>query len=334
MDQDGPEVAGDALTRVSSAVVTGGAGFIGSHIVDELIGRGIETTVIDNFSSGSEQNLSAHSNNGLLRVVSGDVSNINSLLSSIDRVDVVFHEAAIASVPKSIEDPLLVHETNVSASLKVMNYCVQKGVKRMVFASSAAVYGAIEGQRASEEMLCSPSSPYGASKLAVEGYLSSFRNSYGLETVALRYFNVFGPRQGLNEYSGVITVFANGLLNGTTPTIFGDGTQTRDFVHVKDIVNANILAMTGASADGQVFNVASGTSTSILSLFETLRRVVGTEAIPTFAAPRPGDVRSGSASISKIRSMLGFEPSVSLEHGLASVVSTLGRPRDALKLAP
>ena len=309
------------MSNVSKAVVTGGTGFIGSHIVDRLLERGIETVVIDNFSTGSRDNLKQHAGNSMLRVITGEVSEIDSLLASERDIDVVFHEAAIASVPKSIEDPLLVHEVNVNASLKVMTFCVDRSVKRMVFASSAAVYGVLNGVVASEDLPCSPSSPYGASKLAVEEYLKAFRSSYGLETVALRYFNVYGPRQTMSDYSGVITVFSNRLQKRSTPVIFGDGMQTRDFVYVKDVAKANMLAMDLEAADGEVFNVASGESTNLLTLFATMQRVTGVGDLPPrFDAPRKGDVRSGSASISKIRKFIGFSPSVTLEEGLASMV--------------
>ncbi len=313
------------MNNVSKAVVTGGAGFIGSHIVDRLLERGIETIVIDDFSTGSRENLKQHAEDGLLRVIPGEVSQIDSLLAAERDIDIVFHEAAIASVPKSIEDPLLVHEVNVNASLKVMTFCVDQSVRRLVFASSAAVYGVLNGAVASEDLPCSPSSPYGASKLAVEEYLKAFRSSYGLETVALRYFNVYGPRQTVSDYSGVITVFSNRLQKRSTPVIFGDGMQTRDFVYVKDVATANLLAMDHERADGEVFNVASGESTSLLKLFATLQRVTGVgDLSPRFDAPRKGDVRSGSASISKIQSLIGFRPSVTLEEGLASMVKRPG----------
>lgn len=321
------------MKEVSSAIVTGGAGFIGSHIVDELLRRGIETTVIDNFTTGGMQNLSQHKRNDLLHVVRGDASDINILLASMRDVDVVFHEAAIASVPKSIHDPIFVHETNVNASLQVMMFSIKRSVRRMVFASSAAVYGPLYGRPASEDLLCAPTSPYGASKLSVENYLTAFRSSFGLETVALRYFNVYGPRQGLNEYSGVITVFANSLVNHVAPVIYGDGLQNRDFVHVRDVVQANMLAMSSAPADGQAFNVASGRTASIIKLFETLKDITESEdVVPKFEAQRLGDVRSGSASISKIRDTMGFNPSVTLEEGLESVVRSARQP--SLELAP
>jgi nucleoside-diphosphate-sugar epimerase len=308
---------------VSKALVTGGAGFIGSHIVDELIGRGIETVVIDNLSSGFMGNLAQHAGNSLLRVIEGDVFQVEELLKGVDGIDVVFHEAAIASVPKSVQDPLLVHRVNVDASLHLMNYCVGKRIRRLIFASSAAVYGVLKTFPASEDLVCSPASPYGSSKLAVECYLSSFYQTYGLETVGLRYFNVYGPRQRMSDYSGVITVFINNLLQGTTPTIFGDGAQTRDFVFVKDIVRANMLAMETTSANGERFNVASGTSTSILDLLMVLEDITGVKLAPRFMPERVGDVKSGEGSIAKIERALGYRSSTAIREGLAQVVDAI-----------
>jgi UDP-glucose 4-epimerase len=309
------------MTDPSGAIVTGGAGFIGSHIVDELLKRGVETTVIDNFTTGSLENLKQHRGNPRLRVVTGDVMQIKNLLKETNDVGVVFHEAAIANVLMSVRDPMLVHNVNVNATLEVMNFCVDRHIKKFVFASSAAVYGVVANPPASEEMVCMPHSPYGASKLAVEAYLSAYRRTYGLETTALRYFNAYGPRQKSSDYSGVITVFTNNLLQGKRPTIYGDGRQTRDFVNVKDIVQANMLAMESAEAAGGVFNVASGTSTSVLELFETLKAATGSSNIePRFAPPRPGDVKEGSASIARISEALGYGPSVDPRVGLPEVV--------------
>lgn len=310
------------MTKIARAVVTGGAGFIGSHIVDELARRGVETLVIDDFSTGSPQNMRQHAGNSLVKVHVGDVRRIAELLRGVSGVDVVFHEAAIASVPMSVEQPMRVHDANVNATLEVMNFCRSSGVKRLVFASSAAVYGVLDGKAASEEHLCRPSSPYGASKLAVEDYLSAYHTTYGLETVALRYFNVYGPRQAFNNgYSGVITIFANQLIGDSSPTIFGDGLQTRDFVSVGDIVQANLLAAESPSAVGERFNVASGRSVSILELLDCLKSIAGRPDIrPNFAPPRPGDVRSGGASIRKIEAELGYAPTVTLRDGLSALL--------------
>jgi len=302
------------------AIVTGGAGFIGSHIVDELLERKIETFVIDNLSTGSLENLKQHDGNKLLHVIIGDAKNIGKLMSGISDIDVVFHEAAIASITRSISEPMVVHDVNVNMSLEIMNFCVANKVRRLIFASSAAVYGIIKG-KASEESVCRPYSPYGATKPAVEDYLSAYYHTYGLETVALRYFNVFGPRQKLNDYSGVITIFINQLMNKQTPTIFGDGLQTRDFINVKDIVQANMLCMDSKNAAGEMFNVATGNPTSILELLLTIKSVTGTEKIPhKFDPPRPGDVKFGLANAEKIMKAIGFAPKITVSGGLADVV--------------
>ncbi|MHB8566838.1 MAG: SDR family NAD(P)-dependent oxidoreductase [Nitrososphaerales archaeon] len=313
--------------KTSKAIVTGGAGFIGSHIVDELINRGIETIVIDDFSTGSLENLKSHKNNSLLSIVVGDIKEIKHVLRDIDGVDTVFHEAAIVSVPRSVHDPMLVHDVNVNGTLEVMNFCVSKHVRRFVFASSASVYGIVNGPYASEELICAPSSPYGASKFAVEAYISAFYRTYGLEGVMLRYFNVYGPRQKNGDYSGVITVLTNNLLQGKRPVIYGDGLQTRDFVNVKDIVQANMLAMESEVSAGETFNVASGNSTSVLQLFEKLRTLTETRDIQhRFAPPRPGDVARGAASIAKIKNVLGYAPSIDLNDGLNELVKSVGIP--------
>jgi UDP-glucose 4-epimerase len=310
------------MKNTSKVVVTGGAGFIGSHIVDELLTREIETFVIDDLSTGSLENLQQHRDNKLLHVIAGDARNIGKLLSDVNDVDVIFHEAAIASVPRSVSQPMVVHDVNVNMSLEVMNFCVKKKVRRFVFASSAAVYGIIKKERASEDIVCRPYSPYGATKLAVENYLNAYYQTYGLETVALRYFNVFGPRQKLNDYSGVISIFINQLLNKETATIHGDGTQTRDFVHVKDIVQANMLSMESNNAVGDMFNIATGNAISILQLLMTLKSVTKTKDIQhKFGPTRLGDVKFGLASIDKVRDILGFEPRVTISDGLEDVVN-------------
>ena len=305
---------------IRKAIVTGGAGFIGSHIVDELLNRKIETFVIDNLSTGSLDNLRHHNRNNLLHVVIGDAKNIGTLLADVFDVDVVFHEAAIASITRSISEPMVVHDVNVNMSLEIMNFCVAKKIRRLVFASSAAVYGVLKG-KASEEQICRPYSPYGATKLAVEDYLSAYYQTYGLETVALRYFNVFGARQKLNDYSGVITIFINQLMNKQEPTIYGDGLQTRDFINVKDIVQANMLSMESPNAVGQVFNVATGNSTSILELLITIKSVTNSRnLLHRFGPPRPGDVKFGLADARKIVDILGFAPKVTVSEGLTDVV--------------
>ena len=313
------------MRNVSRALVTGGAGFIGSHIVDELTSRGIETYVIDDLSTGALENLSNHKENSLVHTILGDAREIESLLRGVE-IDIVFHEAAIASVPKSVSHPMLVHDVNVNMTLNILNYCVKAGVKRLIFASSAAIYGIIEG-KAVEDMAGRPSSPYGASKLAVEDYLHAYHHSYGLETVALRYFNVYGKRQRYSDYSGVITIFANKILDGERPTIYGDGAQVRDFVHVDDIVQANMLAMESQVAVGESFNVASGKATSILELFSIIRELIGSTNLENVFAPsRVGDMKLGLASIDKIKAALGYAPKIRMREGLSEVIEYLNKP--------
>ncbi|MDE1829668.1 MAG: NAD-dependent epimerase/dehydratase family protein [Thaumarchaeota archaeon] len=308
--------------KISKAVVTGGCGFIGSHIVDELLRRGIETFVIDDLSTGSTGNLRHHENNKLLHVHINDARKIGVLLSGVKDIDVVFHQAAIASVTRSVHEPMVVHDVNVNMSLEIMNFCVKNGVKKILFASTAAIYGSIGDKQASENMLCRPFSPYGASKLSVENYLDAYHASYGLETVALRYFNVFGPRQMWNnDYNGVITIFANQLLERKIPTIYGDGQQTRDFVHVSDIIQANMLAMESKNTVAEKFNVATGNSITILALLEILKSLTRTKDVShKFGPSRPGDIRYGAASIDRIKNGLGYAPKISMEEGLSGLV--------------
>lgn len=308
---------------ISRAVVTGGAGFIGSHIVDALLERDIEVYVLDNFSTGSRKNLCGQADNEKLHVIAGDIGKIHDKIPESIPVDIVFHEAAIASVPQSVSDPLLVHEVNVNKSLSVMEFCVKRNVKRIIFASSAAVYGLEKEATATENLVCRPSSPYGASKLAIENYLNAYNKTYGLEAVVLRYFNVYGPRQSVSsDYSGVINIFITRLLQKLSPTIFGDGRQTRDFVFVKDVANANILAMEAKDVSCNTFNVATGRSINILELLDTLKKVMCAGDIPTtFGPARPGDGRFGAASIDKISESLHYTPRTKLEDGLAAVVN-------------
>lgn len=255
---------------------------------------------------------------------------MDKILNNLDKIDIVFHEAAIVSVPKSVSHPMVVHDINVNGTLILLNFCVKNNIKRFVFASSAAIYGSAPTNYLSEDCLCIPSSPYGASKLSIENYLHAYSKTYGLESVILRYFNVFGPRQRYDsDYSGVITVFTNKLLNRETPVIFGDGKQTRDFVHVKDVVQANMLAMD--STAGGTFNISSGHATSILELLEMLKRLTGTQDIqPHFTSQRPGDIVSSVASINKARVSLKYSPRISMMGGLAETVSCVIKEKESI----
>jgi UDP-glucose 4-epimerase len=320
--------------NAARAVVTGGAGFIGSHIVDELIRRKVETYVVDDLSTGTLENLRQHKGNDLLHVVIGDARKIDKLLARVDNIDVLYHEAAIANVLRSVKEPMVVHDVNVTMALQAMNFCVANSIRRFIFASSAAVYGVIGDVKAKEDLLCFPSSPYGATKMCVENYIHAYQKTYGLEGVMLRYFNVYGPRQAMSDYSGVITLFANRILRGEPVTIYGDGRQTRDFVNVRDIVQANMLALEQEAAVDGVFNVASGNSTSILQLLEILRSAAHTGDVEqAFAPVRPGDVRFGNASIERIESVLGYKSRVSMTQGLEEMLRSGVAPAAAVPAA-
>jgi nucleoside-diphosphate-sugar epimerase len=303
--------------KISKAIVTGGAGFIGSHIVDELLERGIETYVVDNLSTGSHTNLIHHSGNNLLHLVIGDINNIYELMKDVEGIDILFHEAAIADISKSIENPLLVNNVNLTSTLKLMDYCLKQDIRRFVFASSAAVYGMVDNTVVSEDMICKPNTPYAASKYACEAYLHAYFLTYGLETIMLRYFNVFGPRQTYSEYSNVINAFVNRLVQGNAPTIFGDGFQTRDFVYAKDIAQANMLAMEKNDIGGEVFNIASGHTISLNDLLQKIKQITATEDIKHVQKPpRPKDIRFAQASIEKATKLLGYIPKANLDEGL------------------
>ena len=317
------------LGSYRKALVTGGCGFIGSHIVDELLRRGIETYVLDNLSTGSIRNIRNHLNDDeeLFHFIQGDISNISHYFSDVSDIDIVFHEAAIASVTKSIIEPQFVFESNVSSSFRVLNFCKESGIKKMVFASSSAVYGDQKGHELSENLFPKPISPYGASKITIEHFLHSYWETYGLETVSLRYFNVYGPRQSNNEYSGVITIFINRLLNNKPLVIYGDGKQIRDFVNIHDVVKANMLAMDSPYAAGEAINIGTGIQTSILNLANTIKSVLGRNNSPTlFSDSRPGDIRMSLANITKSNEILGFNPSMDLNTGLNEYVNSIKIP--------
>ncbi len=305
------------MTSLQRALVTGGAGFIGSHIVDELLNRGFETFVIDNFSSGKLDNLENNLHNPMLHIIHGDISQIKDILKDLKDLDVIFHEAGISSVSESVRNPEKVFDSNVASTMKVMNFCVNSGVKKIIFASSSAVYGDIPNNILKEDLVCKPTSPYGAAKLAVESYLHGYWKTYGLKCVSLRYFNVYGPRQTNNEYSGVITVFADRLLNNICPIIYGDGSQIRDFVNIKDVVYGNMLAMESNNAVGEIFNIGTGVPTSILDLLEIAKNIVGKNEIhPMFAEARAGEIVRSLPDISRARNLLGYNPRINLQNGL------------------
>jgi UDP-glucose 4-epimerase len=313
------------MTRsISRTLVTGGAGFIGSHLVDRLLNEDFEVTVIDNLDTGCLENIAHHQDNKRFRFIKGDIRDFSLVKETMKGIDAVFHEAAIASVTLSVKDPILVNETNVTGTLNLLKASSDLGVKRFIYASSAAVYGDTQSPQKREDMPLNPRSPYGISKLAAESYARIFYKLYGLETVSLRYFNVYGPRQRFDlqcAYGGAITIFTNRLLQNMPPIVFGDGEQTRDFVYVEDVVEANMLALNCKEAAGEAFNVGTGSSVSVNQVAETLKEIMNKKELKnTYAPPRPADGRHGYADISKAQNILGFRPKVSLKDGLIQLV--------------
>lgn len=296
-------------------LVTGGAGFIGSHIAEALARRGDQVRVLDNLSTGHRSNLDVCQ--GKAELIVGDLTDPVAVGRAVAGVDCIFHEAALASVPRSVEAPLDTHAACVTGTLTLLDAARRAGVRRLVYAASSSAYGDRPTSPKRETDLPAPISPYGAAKLAAELYCHAFTATYGFETVALRYFNVFGPRQDPNSpYSAVIPLFLTALLAGKRPTVYGDGGQSRDFTFVANVVHGNLLAADAPRAAGRVFNVANGRSTSLLSLLDQLNRLLGTTIEPIHAPPRAGDIRESLADISAARDVLGYEPQVDFEEGL------------------
>jgi UDP-glucose 4-epimerase len=295
-------------------LVTGGAGFIGSHIVHALIERGDTVRVLDNFSSGKRQHLA-----GLdIELVEGDILDASAVRAAALGMTHVIHLAAFVSVPGSVEDPLACDAVNVTGTLNVLLAARELGIQRVVFASSTAVYGDAFDRPKHEDLPLYPLSPYGVAKLAAEKYCQAFHGVYGLETVALRFFNVFGPRQDpKSAYAAAIPRFIRALLENRRPVIYGDGEQTRDFVYVTDVAQANLLALQAPGAAGQAFNIASGESVSINHVVRALGEAAGTPLEPEHIAARAGEIRRSEADITKARAVLGFTPAVNLCDGLA-----------------
>ena len=295
-------------------LVTGGAGFIGSHISDRLLADGHHVRILDNFSTGKRGNIPQSDN---VEVVEGDVGDYDTVRTAMQQVDKVFHEAAIASVPETVGNPLASERVNYRGTLNILEAARHAGVQRVVFACSAAVYGDLPELPKQETMPLKPLSPYAVDKLASEQACQMFTYLYGLETVSLRYFNVFGPRQDPSSpYSGVISIFADHLQHGKQPTIFGDGEQTRDFVYVSDVVEANIRAASSPSAAGKAINIATGGRLSINDLLITVCNIKGKPFEPQYKPARQGDIRHSRADISAAREYLDWQPVVGFEAGL------------------
>ncbi|MFN3477082.1 MAG: SDR family oxidoreductase [Candidatus Methylomirabilales bacterium] len=307
---------------MATYLVTGGAGFIGSHLVHALVERGEEVRVLDNFSTGRWENLEGLE--GKIEVIEGDLGDPALLAKAVHGIDYILHQAALPSVARSVEDPFASHAANATGTLNLLLAAKAAKVKRVVYASSSSVYGDSPTLPKKEEMKPNPKSPYAVSKLMGEYYCQVFSRLYGLETVSLRYFNVFGPRQDPSSpYAAVIPRFISAMLEGRPPVIFGDGLQSRDFTSVENVVEANFLALTAEEAVGEVINVALGERYTLLTLVEGLNRILGSRLLPRFEGPRPGDVRHSQASIEKAERLLGYRPKVGFEEGLRRMVEWL-----------
>jgi UDP-glucose 4-epimerase len=304
---------------VPSHLVTGGAGFIGSHIVEHLVAEGADVRVFDNLSTGRRENLAPCE--GRFDFIEGDLADLDAVQSAVADVDVVLHQGALPSVPVSVERPLETDAANIRGTLHLLEAARAAKVKRVVYAGSSSAYGAVEETVNAETRMPAPRSPYAVQKLAGEQYCLAYWHCHGLETTVLRYFNVFGPRQDpKSQYAAVVPAFITRVLAGERPTIFDDGEQTRDFTYVENNVRANLLAATHPRAVGEIFNIACGTSCSLLGLLGEINDLCGTAIEPVFAPPRPGDVRHSRADVSKARELLGYEPTVELREGLRRAI--------------
>src|SRR5690348_11903457 len=304
---------------MANYLVTGGAGFIGSHLTEELVRRGQQVRVVDSLITGKRQNL-AHIPG--VEFIEGDLADLAVAKRAVEGMDYVLHQAAIPSVPRSVQDPITSNRANIDASLNVLVAARDAGVKRVVYAGSSSAYGNTPTLPKIETMPTAPLSPYALQKLVAEQYCQMFTELYGLETVTTRYFNVFGPRQDPSSpYSGVISLFISALCDGRQPKIYGDGEHTRDFTFVANVVDGVLRACHAPKASGEVINIATGGRISLNKLFTTIRDLVKSNVEPIYAEPRAGDVKDSQADISKAKALLGYQPLVSFEKGLDETVA-------------
>lgn len=304
---------------MSIYLVTGGAGFIGSHLVGALVERGEKVRVLDNLGTGHRKNLTPFGSK--IEFVEGDLVDRKAVEVALKDVEVVFHQAALASVPRSVAAPLDTNAACATGTVNLLDVARQSGVRRVVYAGSSSVYGDQPTPAKHEGLLPSPVSPYAAAKLAGEFYCQAFTATYGLETVTIRYFNVFGPRQDpQSQYAAVIPKFITEMLAGQRPTIFGDGKQSRDFTYIDNIIHGNLLAADAPNAIGKTINVACGEQYSLLELVAAINQALGTKIVPVFEPPRAGDVRDSLADITLARQALGYEPIVVFDEGLRRTV--------------
>ncbi len=302
------------------ALITGGAGFIGSNLADELIAQGAKVRIVDNFLTGFRDNLDEI--RGDFDFVDADVNDSTKLNAALEGVDVVFHQAALPSVPRSVDDPAETHQACVNGTFNVLMSARDRGVRRVVYAASSSAYGDQEVLPKTESMAPDPLSPYAAAKLVGEYYCRVFSNVYGMECISLRYFNVFGPRQNpSSQYSGVISRFIDAVMKGSTPVIFGDGEQTRDFTYIANVVNANINAATATRGFGRVMNAANGERVSLNELLSVLKKITGKNDVKAeFRPARAGDVKHSQADNALAKELIGYEKLVGLEEGLTKTI--------------
>ena len=300
-------------------LVTGGAGFIGSHIATALVDRGDRVRVLDNLSTGHRSNLSHLGDS--VELIEADLLDAKAVSQAVEGVDCIFHQAALASVPRSVEAPLDTNAACVTGTVTLLDAARRAGVRRLVYAASSSLYGDKPTSSKRETDVPEPISPYGAAKLAAEYYCHAFTATYGFETVALRYFNVFGPRQDPNSpYSAVIPLFITAILENRRPVIFGNGLQSRDFTFIANVVHGNLLAADAEGVAGRSFNIAAGRSVSLLEMLAMLNKYLGTQVEAEFADPRPGDILESLADISAARAFLNYEPQVSFEEGISQSI--------------
>jgi UDP-glucose 4-epimerase len=300
---------------MTACLVTGGAGFIGSHLVDAFVLAGHTVRVLDNFSTGSRDNLAQVRDQ--VEIIEGDITNLGTVREAVKGMELVFHQAALASVPRSVKDPHATHNACATGTLNVLQAAREAQVRRVIYAASSSAYGGVLTLPKRESDIPSPLSPYAVAKLVGEHYCSVFTHVYGMETVRLRYFNVFGPRQAPGSpYSAVIPQFMEAMLAGRSPMIYGDGHQSRDFTFVDDVVQANLLAANASRVSGKVYNVACGRRTSLLDLVARINELLGTRIRPMHDAPRPGDVQHSQADISQAQVDLGYCPCTDMKRGL------------------
>lgn len=301
-------------------MVTGGAGFIGSNIVEGLLESGEQVVVLDDLSTGTEENIHDFRND--IEFVKGDIRDVSTVADALKGVSRVIHQAALASVPRSIKNPVLVNDVNIGGTVVMLEESRKAGVDIFVYAASSSAYGETDSLPKREDIPPQPLSPYAVSKLTGEYYCSVYARTYGLPTLSLRYFNVFGQRQDPHsQYAAVIPIFVSHLLRNERPTIYGDGEQSRDFTHVANVVRANLQAAECSRANGQVVNVACGESYTVNQLFNRLKELIGSDVTPIYEEPRRGDVKHSLADISTARELLGFDVSVSFEEGLERTVA-------------